>query len=225
MKKILDHMPLDIVPHPDGFVIVEPEEVEDGGRLKISFWLYNLRTMVVQRVRMPFYAETKFGPAYDEIISQLNDYINCSVCETPKDFFNIVYTTGEIGIFDITGTLTWTGDLSYHNCTVRGCAPDGKNIWFCVPDQNAIVRYSTNDQRIDFRIGGLDSTTLGRPLSLSRYEDDLYVCCKSSCNIKRVSLEHYTMDDYRQFDESVLRYLQVADMEIVVLDSGIYVLD
>ena len=225
MKQILDHMPLDIIPHPDGFVIIEPEKKDDSGRLRISFWFYNLRSMVVQKVKKNFYTECKFGPAYNEITTQVNDYISCSVCETPKDFFNVVFPTGELGIFDVTGTLIWTGDLLYHDCTVRSCAPDGKNIWCAVPDQNAIVRYSTNLERVDFRIGGVDTMDLGRPMSVTRYDNDLYVCCKTSCNIKKISMDNYVASDYRRFEEGVLRYLRVADHEVVVLTSGIYILD
>ena len=52
MKQILDYMPLDIVPHPDGFVIIEPDKKDQDGRLRISFWFYNLKTMVVQKVQV-----------------------------------------------------------------------------------------------------------------------------------------------------------------------------
>ena len=225
MKQMLDHMPLDIVAHPDGFIIVEPEQKDDDGRLKISFWFYNLKSMEVQKVKRQFYAECKFGPAYQEILDQIVDYLTCSVCETPKDFLNVVFPTGEMGIFDITGTLIWTGDLLYHDCSVRSCAPDGKNIWCAVPDQNAIVRYSTKLERIDFRIGGVDTSTLGRPLSVTRYDNDLYVCCKTSNNIKKISLENYTMTDYLQFEEGAIRYMRAGGMEVVLLGSGIYIMD
>ncbi len=225
MKQILDYMPLDIITHPDGFIIVAPEKNDEDGRLRISFWFYNLKTMVVQKVKKAFYAECKFGRAYTEIISQINDYISCSVCESPKGFTNVVFPTGEMGIFDHTGTLQWTGDLQYHDSSLRSCAPDGTDIWCAVPDQNAIVRYSTKLERVDFRIGGINTTALGRPISISRYGDNLYVSCKDSNNVKRVNLKSYVVEDYRRFEESVLRYVRVDDNEIVILNSGVYLLD
>ena len=100
MKQILDYMPLDIVPHPDGFVIIEPDKKDQDGRLRISFWFYNLKTMVVQKVKKNFYTECKFGPAHENITRQINDYISCAVCEAPRDYINGVFPTGEIGIFD-----------------------------------------------------------------------------------------------------------------------------
>lgn len=225
MKQILDYTPLDIIAHPDGFITVEPDSKDENGQLKISFKFFNLKTMVVKRVKKDFYTEAKFGPAYGEIATQIKDYISCAVCESPKDFTNVVFPTGEIGIFDITGTLIWTGDLLYHDCPVRSCAPDGENIWCAVPDQNAIVRYSTNLQRVDFRIGGVDTTALGRPMAVTRIEDDLYVCCKTSNNIKKINLGNYETDDYKKFDEGVLRYLRIGNAEVVVLASGVYLLE
>lgn len=225
MKQILNHMPLDIVPTPDGFVIVEADGKDENGKLKISFLYYNLETLIVQRVKKDFFCACKFGPAYAELTSQIQDYISCAVCESPKDFTNLVFPTGEMGIFDVTGTLIWTGDLLYHDCTLRSCAPDDTNIWCAVPDQNAIVRYSTKLQRVDFRIGGVDTSALGRPMSVSRIDNDLYVCCKTSQNIKKINLDTYTATDYKKFEEGVLRYLRIGEKEIVVLSSGIYLLD
>ena len=225
MKQILNYMPLDIVPHPDGFVIVEPGEEDAEGRLRVSFWFYDLRSMVVQKVRKSFFLECKFGPACQEISRQINDYISCAVCEGPRGFQNVVFPTGEVGLFDQAGKLVWTGDLLYHDWALRGCAPDGRYLWCAVPDQNAIVRYNKSLERIDFRIGGADTSTFGRPMSVLRSGEFLYVCCKTSNNIKRIDLRDNTAEDYRRFEEGVLRYLPVGDREIVVLNSGIYLLD
>ena len=225
MKQILNYMPLDIVPHPDGFVIIEPNERDENGRLRVSFWFYDLKTMVVQKVKKSFYSECKFGPAHAEITKQINDYISCAVCENPRDYRNVIFPTGEMGIFDTKGSLIWTGDLLYHGSTLRSAAPEGKNLWCAVPDQNAIVRYNRKLERIDFRIGGRKTNAFGRPMSITRYGKKLYVCCKTSQNIKQVALKDYTVEEYCSFEEPVLRYLRIGEQEIVVLSSGIYLLD
>ncbi len=225
MKQILDHMPLDIVAHPDGFVVVDTDGKDENGKLKISFKFYNLNTFMVQRVKKDFFCACKFGPAYEQIVEQVQDYISCATCESPATFENLVFPTGEMGIFDVNGTLIWTGDLLYHDCALRSCAPDGDYIWCAVPDQNAIVRYSKDLQRVDFRIGGVDTSALGRPMSVVRFEDDLYVCCKASQNIKKISLSNFDATDYKKFEEGVLRYLRIGENEVVVLSSGVYLLD
>ena len=225
MKQLIDSMPLDIIPHSSGFVVVAPSGKDERGKLRISFKLYNFNTRKVEKVQRSFYAECKFGKAYAEIISQIKDYITCSVCECPNSFINVVFPTGEMGVFDYLGTLIWTGDLSYHDFPVRSCAPDENNIWCAVPDQNAIVRYSKKLQRVDFRIGGAETTAIGRPMSVTRYDNELYVCCKSSMNIKKISLQNYVAEDYKKFEEPVLRYFKTCGEEVIVMPSGVYLLD
>lgn len=225
MKQIADSMPLDIIPHPHGFITVVADGKDERGKLKIAFKFYDFHVGKITKATRNFYAEYKFGSAYKEIASQIKDYITCTVCQDQRDFINVVFPTGEIGIFDYMGTLIWTGDLSYHDSPVRGCAPDGNNLWCAVPDQNAIVRYSKKLQRVDFRIGGAQTTAIGRPMAISRYDDDLYVCCKLSTNIKKISLKDYVAEDYKKFEEPVLRYMRTYGHEVVVLSSGIYVLD
>ena len=225
MKQLMKFLPLDIVPHPEGFIVVIPDGHDERGKTQISFRFFNFTTHKVQKVTRSFYAQYKFGHGYVEILQQVKDYITCSVCEGPKDIINIVYPTGEFGIFECTGNLLFTGDLSYHDSPVRSCAPEDEFIWTCVPDQNAIVRYSKKLERIDFRIGGANTTAIGRPMAISRIGNDLYVCCKSSKNIKKVDLENYVATDYKKFEEPVLRYMRIQNSEVVVLSSGVYLLD
>ena len=225
MKRLIKITPLDIIPHPDGFIVVLPAGKNSNGKLKISFRLFNFKDKKIETITRNYYIECKFGEAFEEIASQIKDYITCTVAEGPQGFTNVVFPTGEIGIFDYLGTLIWTGDLSYHDSAVRGCAPDGNDMWCAVPDQNAIVRYSKKLQRVDFRIGGAQTTAIGRPMSVEKYVNDLYVCCKSTMNIKKISLDNYVASDYKSFEEPVLRYLRTAGLEIVVLSSGVYLLE
>ena len=225
MKQLMSNTPLDIVPHPEGFIIAIPDGRDERGKIKVAFRFFNFTTHKVQKVKRNFYAQYKFGRGYVEIVQQVKDYLTCTVCEGPEGFINVVYPTGEMGIFDYNGTLIWTGDLSYHGSSVRSCAPEENSIWCCVPDQNAVVRYSKKLQRIDFRIGGATTTDIGRPMSVSRIGNDLFVCCKTARAIKKISLTNYVTTDYKKFEEPVLRYMRVAGREVVVLTSGIYILD
>ena len=225
MKQLMSNTPLDIVPHPEGFIIAIPDGRDERGKIKVAFRFFNFTTHKVQKVKRNFYAQYKFGRGYVEIVQQVKDYLTCTVCEGPEGFINVVYPTGEMGIFDYNGTLIWTGDLSYHGSSVRSCAPEENSIWCCVPDQNAVVRYSKKLQRIDFRIGGATTTDIGRPMSVSRIGNDLFICCKTARAIKKISLTNYVTTDYKKFEEPVLRYMRVAGREVVVLTSGIYILD
>lgn len=224
MKRILNGKPFDIIDHPSGFILVLPDKTSTKNNIKLSYRLYDFSQNRTRHIFKNEYLETKFGPAYSEICHQIKDYISCSVGTYKDKLTHVIYPTGEMGTFDYTGTLVWTGDITYHESPIRSIAMEGSYLWFAVPDQNAIVRYSTKLERVDFRIGGLNTNAFGRPMSVTRVDSTLFVCCKTSNNIKTISLDNYTVSDYRNFEEPVLRYIRVDDKEIVVLSSGVYLL-
>lgn len=224
MKQLFKGKPLDIILYPGGFVLVLTARDPLSGTRKPLFKFFDLNHGKVRDIEKDDYLNAKFGPAYDEITSQIKDYVSCAVTSYKNKLIHVVYPTGELGTFDYTGTLIWTGDLTYHDSPVRSCAVDGKFIWCAVPDQNAVVRYSPKLERVDFRIGGINTTAFGRPMAVTIYDDNLYVCNKTSNNLKIVSLDNFVVTDYRNFEEPVLRYLQFKNKEIVVLSSGVYIL-
>ena len=89
---------------------------------------------------------------------------------------------------------------------------------------NCIVRYSPSTEKIVLRIGGDASTAFLNPVSLSVYDNVLYVCNYQSCKIRTVNLKDYTVSDYKTFDEPVYRYIKTNDRELVELESGVYML-
>jgi hypothetical protein len=224
MKRILQGKPLDIIAHPTGVVLVLPENDPDTERIKLSFRLYDYTRRKIVNISKDTYLAYKFGTGYREISSQLKDYVSCSTAFYKDRYVHVVFPTGEMGTFDNTGTLLWTGDLTYHDSPVRSCAMDGKYIWCAVPDQNAVVRYSTKLERVDLRVGGINTEAFRRPMSVTRVDNSIYVCSKISMNIKVISLDNYIVTGYRQFSEPVLRYLKSGGKETVVLSSGVYTL-
>ena len=61
-------------------------------------------------------------------------------------------------------------------------------------------------------------------ISLSVYDNILYVCNYESFKIRTVNLKDYTVKDYKTFDEPVYRYIKTNDRELVELESGVYML-
>ena len=112
----------------------------------------------------------------------------------------------------------------YHGHPVQGVASDGNQIWCAVPEQNAIISYSIAHKTFYMRIGGETSTAFDCPVSVSKYENELFVCNMGSCKIRTVDLKNFSVHDFRTFDEPVLRYIRTCGKEIVHLDSGIYIL-
>ena len=74
------------------------------------------------------------------------------------------------------------------------------------------------------RIGSEESSTFDKPISVSRYDDELYVCNANSNKVRTVNLKDFSVNDFRIFDEPVYKYLRSCGREIVSLKSGVYIL-
>ena len=87
-----------------------------------------------------------------------------------------------------------------------------------------IVKYSLLQNRVVMRIGGEGASTFINPVSVETYDGCLYVCCKNARKIRRVRLSDFTVEEYKEFDEPVFKYLRVGKHEFAVLESGVYML-
>ena len=98
----------------------------------------------------------------------------------------------------------------------------GADLWFVVPDSNAIINYSIKHNRIEFRIGSPKEKAFCHPIDLSLYDDKLYICNAYSYKIRTLNLKDYTVNDYCIFNEPVFKYFRVKDVEYAVMQSGVY---
>ena len=64
-----------------------------------------------------------------------------------------------------------------------------------------------------------------RPLSISKNDDMLYVCCEYGNTIRTINLNDYSVRDFMSFNEPVKKYFKVGFMEYVVLESGVYCIE
>lgn len=223
MLKIVSLDIVDLLSFPSGILFVLKENL-DNGAVKVSFYSFDIATKSIATVTKSAYLLTKFGPAYSPIARQLGDYVSCDTAKLWNGNTFIIYSTGEMGLFDEDGALVRTGDLMYNGAPARDVAVDNNYIWSAVPAKNLIVKYSMLQNRVVMRIGGDNSTTFLSPVSVEEYDGYLYVCCKDARRIKRVNLDDYSVDEYKEFDEPVFKYLRVGKYEFVVLESGVYML-
>lgn len=214
---------LDLIGFPSGILFVLREN-QDTDTVKVSFYSYDTATGSIASVTKSAYLLTKFGSAYAPIARQLGDYVSCDAARLWNGNMFIIYSTGEIGIFDEQGNLIKTGDLKYKDSPARDVAIDNNFIWSVVPDKNLIVKYSLLQNRVVMRIGGEDSPTFSNPISVAEYDGFLYVCNSTTCKIKRVKLSNFAVENYKEFDEPVYKYIRVGEKEFVALDSGVYLL-
>lgn len=223
MKKISSTDIFDLIPFKSGFIYVKKAELENGS-FKLKFYGYDVKKMENAPITKSVYLLSKFGSSFNIIAEKLGDYASCDAGILPNKYVSVVYPTGEMGLFDEKAALIWTGDLQYKGSPVQSLAVDGNNIWCCVPKLNSIINYSIVNKKVSMRIGSENSTAFSNPISVVKYDDELFVVNKDSCKVRIVSLNDYSVRDFRLFDEPVLKYIRTNGKEVVLLESGIYIL-
>ncbi|MBR3768556.1 MAG: hypothetical protein IKL10_10025 [Clostridia bacterium] len=223
MIKVVSLDILDLIGFPSGILFVLREN-QDTDSVKVSFYSFDIATKSIATVTKNAYLLTKFGSSYAPIARQLGDYVSCDSAKLWNGQTFVIYSSGEIGIFDEQGNLSKTSDLMYRDCPARDVAVDNNYIWSVVPAQNLIIKYSLLQNRVIMRIGGDSSDTFQNPVSVAEYNGFLYVCNRDSHKIKKINLSNYTVEDYKEFDEPVYKYVRVDNNEFVILDSGVYLL-
>lgn len=223
MKRLMEFVPLDIIPYPEGFLYIAREnrfKREDS----VVFRAFEAESRAFFNVSKRAYFMCKFGPAYEEVCRQLSDLVTCESALMGKLGSAVIYPGGELGFFTKDGELSSTAQLTYHDNFARGIAMDRDGFWSVVPNGNSVIKYSPRLRRVVFRIGSSTSSTFERPVHISRSESFLYVCNEQGCNVRSVNMETYAVKDHRRFAEPVYRYFRSAKREFAVLSSGVYIL-
>ena len=223
MKKLMDIDIADIIPFSKGLIVARKDTLKNGED-KISFISYDVKLERPSQSTKGAYLFNKFGDAYEKITEQLTDFLYCDAVILPNKHVAVSYKTGELGLFDESGVLYWTGDLQYRDCPVSSVAAEKKYLWGVVPDNNCVIRYSPSTEKIVLRIGGDASSAFLNPVAITNYNDILYICNHQSCKIRTIDLKNFTVNDYKEFEEPIYRYFRTNDREIVELESGVYML-
>ena len=223
MIKIIGRAISDIIRHPSGAVIAI-SGVDPNSPSTLSYFVFNVHTRTVDRVKSDTYLECKFGPEWPAVTLRLSDTVACSCAPLEDGGAFVIYTNGDTGVFDEFGTLSGTGRLLYRGEPAMGAAPQGNDVWCCVPRNNLIVRYNVARDLVVMRIGGTDQTSFGRPVDVSAEDGKLFVCAHGSRAIKTVDMTDYSVSDLYEFSEPVFRYIRSGGHEIVALASGVYML-
>ena len=223
MKKILSIDIIDIIPYVNGILFVRKEEIDENN-IKVTFFSYDVREDSMKAVPKSVYLLNKFGSIYESVAHQLGDYVSCEAGILPGNSAFVIYPSGEMGLFSPKGELLKSGELNYHGSPARSVAVENNHIWCAVPKENCIVRYSTTAEKIVMRIGSENTDTFANPSSLCINNGALYVCNGDSMKISKVDLNTFAVSDYLCFDEKVYSYMVGCNKEIVVLESGVYML-
>lgn len=223
MEKLLDLQFLEILPTTAGFLFVR-REMLDEAHIRLSFHEYLIKTREILPVRRSVYLRRKFGPGYEQIVRSLGDYVSCDTARLSNGNAVVLYPGGELGFFSREGYPFWRGELTYHGSGVSDLAVDGDYFWSTVPEQNAVIRFSTATKKVVLRVSGGASRAFDGPCAVVRYGRVLYVCNERSCNICTLSLDRYAVRDYQHFHEPVYKFFRWQKEELAVLSSGVYLL-
>ncbi len=223
MQKIVDTDIIDIIAFSNGIIYTKKSEAENGA-VRVNFYGYDIKRMQRTPVTKSVYLLNKYGSEYKKIAEQLGDYVSCDADVSNAKQTVVVYPSGETGVFSPDGNMIWSSDLRYHDSEIAGVVCDDRLIWSVVPDLNCVVSYSLSHKKFSMRIGSETSDSFQKPVSLSKYNDELYICNEGSKKVRVISLKDYSVKDFRIFDEPVYKYLRSCGKEIVWLESGIYIL-
>lgn len=223
MQKIVDTDIIDIIAFSNGIIYTKKSE-EKNGSVRVNFYGYDIKRMQKTPVTKSVYLLNKYGAEYKKIAEQLGDYVSCDADVSESKQIIVVYPSGETGVFLQDGTMAWSNDLRYHESEITGVVCDGRFIWSVVPEENCVVSYSLSHKKFSMRIGSKESDSFQKPVSISKYNDELYICNEISKKVRVISLKDYSVKDFRIFDEPVYKYLRSCGKEIVWLESGIYIL-
>ncbi len=226
MRQILNADIVDIAPCDQGFVYTEKRQLENGS-CKVSFFSYDCDTVIYAPITKRTYAELKFGANGNQIADGLGKSGEFIFSEPARFFNNLVVTLnreGKFTIFSPKGSLLEQTELSYQGAPV--CCPVAyeKTLWCVVPERNAIINYSIEEERVLLRIGGSNQSAFSYPISLSLILGKIYICNRDSGKIRTVQVENdtYAVADYLEFDEPVYKYFRIYNREYVLLKSGVY---
>ena len=222
MKKLLPQGILHLFPVQDGFIFVAQEGEVDEKSI-VAYKKCDLVKGVVEPITRGTYLISKFGNSYEHFEDNPEDYVTCKTVSISDDRLFVLHTDGRAEIYDINGVPAWDGKLLYKGTPAQNVIAGPHSLWASFSAAGAIKKYSLRTMHEELRIGG-NNDTFQEPDGMWIESDFLLVCCAKAQKIIRVDLNTYTLEDYETFPEPVRQYIKVLSYEIVLLDSGVYLI-
>lgn len=221
MQKLFNADLLDIVPTENGFVYACKETV-DGGKQAAVFYNFDHNADTFEKIPVLSYIKIKFGENGADIARSLGDFITCTVLELSAGTRAAAYPDGTLKLFGAMGEIISESKVQYLDNPGVSPAVNGADVWYAVPESNAIINYSVKYSRIEFRVGSPKERAFCHPTDISVYDNKLFICNANSYKINVIGLDNYNMSDYCIFNEPVYKYFRVGDVEYAVMQTGVY---
>lgn len=225
MKQLFGEQIFDLLKTPDGFITVyRRPEFEDG--VVVSYKSVSLDDGVVTQRTRADYEFIKFGANCNLKGLESGGFITCSCVELDKDRIFIVRDGGEAAVYDAQNNIEWQGTVRYKDEGPSSIAGSGDVLWASFAENNTLIRFNLRTMREELRIGGSNDSSFSGPCGiwLDDSREKLFVCNCKAQNILEVNVKTYTVAEHAAFEEPVHKYLRLGNRELVVLDSGLYLL-
>lgn len=216
---------VDIIKYGDhSAVLVEKLPLASQNQYKVQYSVVNFETKSIDVLTKSAYLLKKFGSGFHRISQIIPNFVQCDAAVLYDRRVLAIYPNGEAGIFDREGELEWSGKFEYHDKTVKCLALEGKYFWSVCPEENCVIRYSSQNMNVDLRIGGVDAQTFINPTHVCFDGGDIYVCCDNN-KVRKIDGSNYTVSDYLNFTDSIKQYYRFGDYAVAVMSNGTYVLE
>ena len=221
MQKLFNADLLDIIPIERGFVYACKETLQDGN-VAVAFYHYNQDVDIFEKIPVSSYINYKFGETSFDVMRVLGNFVTCDVVNITSNTRAVSYADGTLKVIGNAGEIVSKSKVEYLENPAVSPAVNGADLWFVVPEANAVINYSVKHNRIEFRIGSAKDKTFCHPSCIKVYDNKLFICNTNSYKIRTIDLSSYTVADYYLFNEPVYKYFRVKDTEYAVLKSGVY---
>lgn len=208
----------------DKIILVEKLPLPNGTQYKASYCIIDLKTGSKEVITKSAYLLKKFGSNFNRISEIIPNFVQCDAGVLYDRRVLAIYPNSEAGIFDREGELEWSGEFDYHEKKVICLALEGKYFWCVCPDENCVIRYFSQNMKVDLRIGGVDAQTFIHPTHISVDNGDIYVCCDNN-RVRKIDGTNYTVSDYISFTDNIKQFYKFGDYAVAVMTSGTYLID
>ncbi len=223
MTKIFDSSALSMLPLSDGMIFAFCQELYDE-RMAAGFRSVAFDSGKMTQVTADYFSIAKFGTNYKTLLLTIDNPITCKTAFLENGNIFVATDLGKAMIFDRDNAIVWSGEMTHKGNPLSGVAVDGNSLWCSYKDSSILVRYNTRTMRDELRLGGGKNTVIGSPKSIFICDGVMRVCDAEAKKIFEINLSSYAMQVYKEFDEPVHQYMKVRNNELVLLDSGIYLL-
>lgn len=222
MDQITNLKAISMLPSSDGIIFAYcAEELEDMCR--VGFKMVSFSSGKVSSVTKSIYMLTKFGVNYKTFANKIKNYLTCFSILLDDGQTFIVERDGSAILFDADGKELWTGKMLYKNTAPGGIAPLGGSLWASFPEYNVLVRYNLKTLRQELRIGG-ENSPFQKTVGIFPAGSKLFVCNSGSNSVWKLDTTNYATELLHQLDFPVYDYLFINNYEIILTDSGLYLI-